>query len=55
MICGHCEEEVGHVIPLMKQLYDENGVETGVNEVYYCFSCIQNLDAEDNVGVPLSK
>ena len=35
--------------------YDENSIETGVNEVYYSFSCIQNLDSENNTGVPLSK
>lgn len=55
MICEHCQEDVGHLIPLMKAYYDEEGIETRTGQVFYCFSCVQNLDAEDNVGVPSSK
>ena len=30
----------------MKQYYDEEGVETKVGQVYYCFTCVQNLDSD---------
>jgi len=55
VICAKCQENVEYVLPVFKQLYDEQGIETGVADYHYCISCIQNLDAEDNIGIPRSK
>ena len=55
MICENCNEDVNHLLPILKQYYDEEGLPTRTGQVFYCFSCVQNLDAEDNTGIPLSK
>jgi hypothetical protein len=55
MICENCQGEVGHLLPVMKEYYDDNGVPLRTGQVFYCLGCVQNLDAEDNTGVPRSK
>lgn len=55
MLCSHCENDVKYVLPIIKQLYDTEGFETGTTNEYICIGCLQNLDSDDTVGIPKTK
>lgn len=59
MICGNCENEVSFVVPVAKQLYDNDNMETGIANQYWCFKCLTNNGQDDEsadsfIGVPSS-
>jgi hypothetical protein len=57
MMCYHCETEVQYVVPITKQLYDEDNIEAGVSTEHWCLNCINNIDSDGdlNIGIPRTK
>lgn len=55
MICTNCENQVGFVIPVVRQLYDIDNMENGVSNEYWCLPCLNNAeDDEESIGVDVS-
>jgi hypothetical protein len=56
-MCYHCETEVQYVVPITKQLYDEDNIEAGVSTEHWCLNCINNIDSDGdlNIGIPRTK
>lgn len=56
MICQNCEKQVKFVVPIIIQIFDTDGIENGVSNEYWCLSCFNNAeDDEESIGVDVSK
>lgn len=55
MQCQNCHNSVNVVTGVHIQTYDEEGNETAIKSGYWCLSCINNVDSEDNLGIPKIK
>jgi len=46
-MCQSCEKDVLFVIPVVRQHYDKDGVETKVGQEYWCSNCISTTSSEE--------
>jgi len=51
MQCFNCHEEVDKVITVYKQMYDQEGLDAGIVNSYWCLRCIQNTDENRDESV----
>lgn len=51
MQCFNCNQEVDKVVTVYKQLYDKDGLDSGISNSYWCLSCLQNTDNQEDDSV----